>query len=218
MANNYSVVIRTRNEERFIGYAIQSIVDYIGENLELIIIDNHSTDETLKIVNLFEYLSPKVIKVDGPTYTPGLTLNTGVNNASHDTIVFLSAHCQITSWSDDTVNDKFLDKKVAAIFGKQNPIYLGKKITPRYLWSHFDNTERKNYYSKLEGRYFLHNAFAIYKKSILEKFPFDEKLSGKEDRYWANNIVKNGLDFVYDPRICCQHHYTPDGNTWKGIG
>jgi rhamnosyltransferase len=218
MDNNYSVVIRTRNEERFIGYAIQSIVDCMGENLELIIIDNHSTDETLKIVNLFEYLNPKIIGINGSIYTPGLALNTGVNNASNNLIVFLSAHCQIRAWADDVVKDRFLDENIGAVFGKQIPIYLGKKITRRYLWSHFDDKERKNYYSELEERFFLHNAFAIYKKRVLEKFPFDEKLPGKEDRYWAKDIVENGLDFFYEPQISCDHHYTPDGNTWKGVG
>ena len=40
--------------------------------------------------------------------------------------------------------------------------YLGKEITPRYLWAHFDDKPRENYYSKVEDRYFLHNAAAIY--------------------------------------------------------
>ena len=29
-----------------------------------------------------------------------------------------------------------------------------------------------------------------YFKKILLKYPFQEKLAGKEDRYWANRIVK----------------------------
>ena len=54
--------------KRYIGYAIQSVVDKIGRNIELIIVDNNSSD-TLKIVSLFEYLEPKIYNIDGPSYT-----------------------------------------------------------------------------------------------------------------------------------------------------
>ena len=56
-------------------------------------------------------------------------------------------------------------------------------------------------FSKLENRYFLHNALAVYKKTTLKKFPFDENLTSKEDRYWANKIIKKKMNFIYDPKL-----------------
>ena len=53
---------------------------------------------------------------------------------------------------------------------------------------------------------------------ILKKLPFDENLTGKEDRYWANKIVKKKLNYLYDPSLIAEHQYTANGNTWKGIG
>ena len=73
-------------------------------------------------------------------------------------------------------------------------------------------------FSKLENRYFIHNAIAVYKKKTLKKYPFDEYLLGKEDRYWANNIIKKKLNFLYDPSLEVTHHYTENGNTWRGLG
>ncbi len=49
-----SVVVRTKNEERHIGNCIQSITDFIG-NPEIVIVDNDSTDNTIPIINRFEY-------------------------------------------------------------------------------------------------------------------------------------------------------------------
>jgi len=142
------------------------------------------------IFNLFEYL--KVIKLDIPSsdYTPGKALNLGIKNASRERILILSAHCQINSFNSDFLDTKFKDNSVACIFGKQTPYYLGKQITPRYMWSHFDDIPRENYFSEMEDRYFLHNAFAIYKREVLRLHPFDENQSGKEDRYWAETILK----------------------------
>ena len=75
-----------------------------------------------------------------------------------------------------------------------------------------------NYYCESEKRYFLHNAFSIYWKHDLEKFPFDERLSGKEDRYWAKDRIKEGYRVLYNPELVCKHNYTIEGATWKGVG
>ena len=50
--SDFSVVIRTKNEERWIGYAIQSVLDHLIKP-EIIIVDNNSTDKTVEIVKFF---------------------------------------------------------------------------------------------------------------------------------------------------------------------
>ena len=109
-------------------------------------------------------------------------------------------------------------EKHACIFGNQIPIWEGKKIQKRYIWSHFINEEVVNMYSEMEKRYFMHNALSLYKKTILIDNPFDENLISKEDRYWANKTIANKLSILYDPAMEAHHHYTLNGNTWKGIG
>ena len=52
MQTKISVIIRNRNEERWIGHAIQSILDRLYKP-EIIIIDNKSTDKTLDIVKKY---------------------------------------------------------------------------------------------------------------------------------------------------------------------
>ena len=75
-----------------------------------------------------------------------------------------------------------------------------------------------NMFSKMEDRYFFHNAFSIFKRSTLLKYPFDGHLTAKEDRYWINDLAKNKKkQFLYDPSLEVDHHYTDSGNTWKGL-
>ena len=50
--NKVSVISRTRNEERWIGHSIQSVIDCLDKP-EIIIIDNNSTDKTIDIVKYF---------------------------------------------------------------------------------------------------------------------------------------------------------------------
>ena len=48
----YSVIIRVKNEEAFIGQAIQSCIDYL-EVPEIVIVNDHSNDKSLYICRLF---------------------------------------------------------------------------------------------------------------------------------------------------------------------
>jgi glycosyltransferase involved in cell wall biosynthesis len=219
-------IIRTKNEERWVGHAIQSVLDRVHRP-EIIIVDNNSTDKTLKIVKYFmhdpqlndesdhpsgkNYTDLKIVNIKN--YTPGAALNYGIKKASNNTIVIMSAHCVLKKFDNKKISTSL--KKYACIFGNQIPVWEGKKLTKRYIWSHFINKKVENMYSKLEDRFFIHNALAIYDKKILKKYPFDEKLLGKEDRYWAKKIVKNRLKFLYDPSLEAEHHYTDGGSTWK---
>ena len=57
-----------------------------------------------------------------------------------------------------------------------------------------------------------------YEKKFLLKNPFNENLTSKEDRYWAQEVIKKNKSILYDPNLEVDHHYTPNGNTWKGLG
>ena len=225
MSNNFSVVIRCKNEERWIGHAIQSVIDHIPNN-EIIIVDNNSKDRSLEIAKSFrkdrdlkgnseQYTDINILNID--EYTPGAALNLGVKNSSYENIIILSAHCIIKKFNPKK-NIKDLDS-YAGIFGNQIPYYEGKRINKRYLWKHFTEDSVENMYSEMEDRHFFHNAASSFKKNILLEHPFNEKLTGKEDRYWANAIIERGLKTLYDPdSFITDHHYTSNGNTWKGVG
>ncbi len=220
-----SVIIRCKNEERWIGHSIQSIIDNIGL-CEIIVVDNNSTDKSLSIVKSFaqdpklnfsknnNFTKIKILNLND--YSPGKSINLGVKKANGKYVVIMSAHCVLKKINlKKTIKDL---EKFVAIFGNQIPIWKGKKIKKRYIWSHFCEDQVINMYSEMEERYFFHNAIAVYKSKTLIKNPFDEYLTAKEDRYWINNQVNKKQKFLYDPSIEVDHHYTENGNTWKGLG
>jgi rhamnosyltransferase len=225
MSDKFSVIIRCRDEERWIGHTMQSVLDFIPNN-EIIIVDNSSVDKSIEIAKSFKrdpdldannehYTDVKIVNIDA--YTPGASLNLGVSAASHDNIMIISSHCVIKRLNVDEILTALESHE--GIFGKQNPIYQGKRIGKRYLWGHFTDAPVKNMYSDMEARFFFHNAASIFKRDSLGRFPFNENITGKEDRYWAGNVIKSGGSTLYDPiNFEVDHHYTPRGNTWKGVG
>ncbi len=211
--DNISVVIRTKNEEEFIGFAIQSCIDHFSDP-EIIIVDDNSNDDTLKIISLFDKQNIKIVKLNS-SYSPGKSINLGVSHCKNETVLVLSAHCQIIDLNLNKV--KNLLKKYVAVFGNQTPIFRGKKITKRYIWSHFKDEDVINMYSEIENRNFLHNAYCFYNKSFLIENKFDEKYIGKEDRYWAIEMVKNNYEYYYLSSLRVNHFWTKNGNTWRGL-
>lgn len=220
-----SVIIRVRNEERWIGHAVQSVLDHLYKP-EIIVINNSSNDQSMEIIRRFaedknlkentsrNYTKIKIIDID--SYTPGKSINLGVENSSNKYIMIMSAHCVLKRID---INKMIIDSnKYVSIFGNQIPIWDGKKIIKRYLWSHFLDEEVIDMYSNSEGRYFLHNAASFFKRDFLIENKFDEELQSKEDRYWAIDMINRGKSILYDPSFEVEHHYTPNGATWKGLG
>jgi glycosyltransferase involved in cell wall biosynthesis len=54
--NTFSIVISARNEEGFISQCLQSIIkqNYASDKFEIIVINDHSTDDTLAFINQFK--------------------------------------------------------------------------------------------------------------------------------------------------------------------
>jgi glycosyltransferase involved in cell wall biosynthesis len=211
-----SVIIRNRNEEAHIGYCLQSIIDFIGTDVQIVLVDNDSSDGSIRVANTFDCINIDKIRISMNDYSPGKALNVGIKQCTGDMILIISAHCEIIKFDMDTVISGL--KSHIAIWGKQIPIWDGKKISRRYMWSNFKDHSCENYYCKFEDRYFFHNAFSIFMKKSLIDFPFDEGVSGKEDRFWVNERIEDGSSVKYESDLIVKHHYTVNGATWKGTG
>lgn len=71
-----SIIIRTKNEERWITSYSQAVFDQEEKDIEVIVVDNHSTDKTVEKAKRFPV---KVLDVDD--YLPGKALNVGFKEA-----------------------------------------------------------------------------------------------------------------------------------------
>lgn len=217
-------IVRSRNEEQYIGFALQSIFDKFGNDTKVIVVDNESTDDTLKIVQNFpkKFFNIDVISIGRNDYTPGKALNLGLTELQNSNCNFagiLSSHCEITSCDLNSILHHFDDSSCFAIMGKQIPIKMGKRVNPRYIWSNFlhENVVKNIKEQTLlqEDRYFFHNAFSFLRINQWSQLKFDESLSGKEDRYWAKDQINLGKYFIFDPKLQCKHYWTAKGATWS---
>lgn len=99
-----SVIMAFKNAERFIDESITSILHQTKQNFELILIDDASTDMTVKILE--QYLGDNRIKIICNSSTKGKSanLNAGIVLASHEYIAILDG--------DDVAMPERLQKQV----------------------------------------------------------------------------------------------------------
>jgi CMP-N-acetylneuraminic acid synthetase len=61
---------------------------------------------------------------------------------------------------------------------------------------------------------FFHNANSIIKKNLLDEIPFNDEVTNIEDRLWAQEIIQQGYNIVYEPSASVYHYHGihHDGN------
>ncbi len=94
--NKVSVVIPCRNEEKYISGCLDSFVKSIfpKEDLEILIVDGKSDDNTINIVNEYSKRYPLIRLITNNLQITPVALNLGIQNANNDYILIASAHSE----------------------------------------------------------------------------------------------------------------------------
>ncbi|WP_440694022.1 glycosyltransferase [Candidatus Pelagibacter sp. HIMB1695] len=204
-----SIIIRTYNEEKWIGMCLKAVASQeINLPFEIIIVDSKSSDNTVKRaqqvakeykldVKFLSYVPSK------KGYKPGESLNFGWKNSNGNYLVFLSAHC-IPS------NKQWLSQILEPIFSNISLVSYGRQV-PTPFSSLTDKRDLINQFS-IESRiqkkdFFFHNANSCIKRSLLEKFEFDEEVSNIEDRVWSKKIISQGYKIAYQADAVVFHYH-----------
>lgn len=99
MRPKISVAMATYNGEKFIKEQISSILDNLNSNDEVVISDDGSTDDTIKIIENFN--DKRIQLIDGPKKGIKQNFANAINNTTGD-IIFLSDQDDV--WVKDKVN------------------------------------------------------------------------------------------------------------------
>lgn len=197
---NVSIIIRSHNEEKWIAACLQAVFKQDYRDFEVILIDNKSSDKTVKKAQAFPV---KIVSIDN--FLPGKAINIGIENSTGKYVVCLSAHCIPVDncWLSNLLKD-FDDDKVAGVYGRQEPMAFTSDTDKRDLITVF-GLDRKVQFKDS----FFHNANSMFRRDVWGKIPFDENISNIEDRIWARDVLKAGYKIIYEPDASVYH--------WHGI-
>lgn len=110
-----TVITVVYNAEKFIEQTIKSIIQQTYQNIEYIIIDGHSTDNTLSIIKLYESnIDCLISENDNGIYD---AMNKGLNLSSGEFILFLNA--------SDTLFQDSIEKSIRTLMHTKKDFSYG---------------------------------------------------------------------------------------------
>lgn len=192
MTKLISVVVTCYNHENYIEQCLRSIFNQTYRNIELIVLDDGSTDSSSEIIQEVLKESPFVTTFESHENIGVVrTRNKGINLLNGDYFIFVD--------SDDFLDDRYVEELYDCAINHQADI----------VYCDLFNFEKNEVYLKAQ-EFELHSLLvsnyisncSLVKKAILKDTYYDEKLSGKklEDYdFFLNLIINNGAKAVYQP-------------------
>ena len=212
-----SIIIPLYNLERFIGRALDSVLEQTHKDYEIIIINDGSTDESVKICNSYDDTRIKLFSQENKG--PGSARNLGLQIAKGDLIFFLDS-------------DDFIKKDTLRILydgyretGKQMIVGSAFRLTPNWTvckdnspintldkrivlnQTAIANCVRK--YIETNDIYLVSVCWGrLYEKKLIENIRFNEDMKlGEDGDFNIRCLAKtNGVLVINEPLYCFQMH------------
>lgn len=203
-----SVIMACHNAERFIGEAIDSVLCQTYKNLELIIVDDASTDNSLAIARQASSLDPRIyVYTLDKNVGPGGARNIGVEKASGEWLAVLDA--------DDVFVENKLEKQLERLNGNNSDIVLigsnsyqidvSSNIISEQKYP-LTNEKLKN--NLVWGKRFPAHSSIMYRTDIIRFLgAFDNRFSPSEDwDLWLRLINEGDFTIAPEPLVKYRNH------------
>ena len=218
-----SILIPARNEAVVIGRTLEKVLalDYPVQKIEVIVINDGSTDNTQSIIDQYHKSDPRVIPLPLPFADVGRgkahALNMGLKHARHELIVIYDADNNPEPSSlKMLIRELLSEKDVGAVIGKFRTINRKKNILTRFI-----NIETLSFQWILQaGRYRAFQVsilpgtnFVIYKKVIHECGGWDEAAI-TEDAELSVRIYQKGWKIKFVPQAVTWEQEPESWRVW----
>lgn len=194
-APEISVIIPAYNAEKFIDETIRSVLSQTIEDIEVIIVNDGSTDNTLNILK--SYSDPRLSYYDIKNSGVSFARNYAVNKAAGKWLAFIDA--------DDIWANNKLEAQLTSIdnnrWSHTNSYYIGEQQS--------GNEKRSDLTEQFDGNIFEHlieenfittSTVLIDKNLFLSTGGFDESLKALEDwRLWLDIASKESIAYSKEP-------------------
>ncbi|MFC3415900.1 glycosyltransferase family 2 protein [Algoriphagus hitonicola] len=205
-----SVIIPCYNQANYLKETVQSVLKSSYEPIELIIVNDGSTDNSLKIAEDLAAQFPEVFVLSQKNSGVAVARNHGIQQARGEYILPLDG--------DDLISDQYIEKAVRVL--QENPsvkVVYAKAVK-------FDSSGTKAWNLKAFSRYALARDNMIYVAALFRKKDweacggFSEDMTmGREDWEFWIKMLKNEGEVVQLPFVGFFYRLTP-GSKRKRTG
>jgi len=187
-----SVIIPTKNSEATIKKCLESIKGQTYRNIEIIVVDNHSTDKTRKIA--LKYADKTLLQGGGM----GVQVNKGVDAAEGEYIAYFDC--------DMYLSERVIEECLAKAEKGYDAIIIPEKCVENSFLAKCRNIEKGIYEGELDIE-----AARFYKKAAFKKVGgIDERLKGFRDYDVYQKVKMAGYHVVRISDSVITHDVSPN--------
>jgi glycosyltransferase involved in cell wall biosynthesis len=215
MSIETSVIIRTKNEEKWLGVVLDMLFKQTYKNFEVILVDSGSRDRTLEIGRKFPV---KIFEIPQEKFSYPYALNYGIEKSEAEKfVVIISGHSIPISdtWLECGIKNFTKYDKLMGVYGFTRAMPgagLCDKFfdfiwsLPRFAWHVFGREAKFVVLKNRMGVMGFTNA--IVRKDLWEKRNFNEDYGqGGEDKDWADYWFRRGCIAVLDEKFTVRHSH-----------
>ncbi len=198
-----SIIIPVFNGEAHIKECIEDLLNqnYPSDKIEIIIVDDGSTDRTLEMVNDYEICCIRTINKG-----PANARNIGIKAATGDILIFIDSDCM--SHKNLVINHVLMHMFYQATDPSVQIIGGSIEGYNQNYWSVCDDfcSWYKNHPRLPETQVFYHpTANMSITKHLGSVISFDEELRYAEDYTFCTNAIKKGYKIIFQPKAKVLH-------------
>lgn len=184
-------MVRSYNEERHIRRLLDGLARQTVTDVEIVLVDSGSTDATAEIAAGY---GAGVVHLRREEFSFGHSLNVGCRHARGDVLVLASAHVYpvYDDWLERLLSH-FDNPDIALVYGSQRGNEITRYSEHQLFRAWFPAASNSN-----QVHPFCNNANAAIRRSVWERVPYDESLTGLEDVAWAKQVMTFGYRIAYD--------------------
>lgn len=142
-----SIIVPVYNVELYLEQCLESIIQQTFSNLEIIVINDGSTDNSFKIIKEFSNKDSRFIIIDQENKGISSARNSGINISSGDYLMFVDSDDWIAPNTVEVLLSKIYDTDLVAC--SYNRAYVGKEI-PR-IFQFTGNVSNVSFQRRLVG-------------------------------------------------------------------
>ena len=203
-----SVIMSVYNHQDYVADAIESIIGQTYVNLEFLIINDGSTDDSLKIIQKYEKLDSRIIVINQVNLGLTKALNVGIKKSSGTYVARQDA--------DDLSALNRLEKQLDAIQKYKLDIltsraFKNSQIVPNGFILNFNQSSILK-----TGNIFIHGTFFIHRR-VFDMQMYDEKYRYAQDFKFILEALFNNLrvGLMVEPLYYLNNIDTSISNTKK---
>ncbi|HEU4548097.1 MAG TPA: glycosyltransferase [Rhizomicrobium sp.] len=210
-----SVLIPAFNEEKVIVSTIERILSSTHENLEVLVVDDGSSDNTAHLARTHFAHEPRVTVMSIPNGGKANALNVGLAAARHDIVVALDADTQFEAATISRLVRWFADPRTGAVAGNAK---VGNRVNMITRWQALEyvvaqNLERRAL-SALDTLTVVPGAVGAWRREALLELGGFPAETLAEDQDLTIAIQTAGYSVVFDPAAVA---WTEAPATVKGL-